>query len=402
MAGESEVKMSLEASEKAMRALYELMRLINQRNRNNHRSREENDKSSGASSKDAGNKSSLAPGEVSQEELKNEADRTKTEVKTRDNIAKSDVPDIVRLAKAYGISVAVVDPDKKNPDGNVTITYRASDSAVFEQVMKDVVKERLQKDPDAYASFKLNESEARILKDQFDKNGISADFVKDAQGSFHCIYKNSDFRTVDTIKNNFFEAHKNIAENFNFKKNEDGGYVFVYRKQEFTVDELTEAGLKEKFTGDIGMSDIQAQMAVDRFRDGLPPDELFVDKSAPKVEIAEEVKLRDENLLVAGIGYYHVKLEGEPDTFIIIDDKGQATFLEQGNDDKNLERLRDMGLDEKIAQAMLDKHNQIAGGTAEEIIREESLTEEAAEEVIREEDEIIDPDIPEPELGDDD
>jgi hypothetical protein len=402
MAGESEVKMSLEASEKAMRALYELMRLINQRNRNNHRSREENDKNTGAPSKDSDNKSSLAPGEVSQEEMMKEASRTNAEVKTRDNIAKSDVPDIVRLAKEYGISVAVVDPDKKNPDGNVTITYRKNDSAVFEQVMKDVVKERLQKDPDAYASFKLNESEARILKDQFDKNGISADFVKDAQGGFHCIYKNSDFRTVDTIKNNFFEAHKNIAENFNFKKNEDGGYVFVYRKQEFTVDELTEAGLKEKFTGDIGMSDIQAQMAVDRFRDGLPPDELFADKTAPKVEIAEEVKLRDENLLVAGIGYYHVKLEGEPDTFIIIDDKGQATFLEQGNDDKNIETLRDMGLDDKTAQAMLDKHNQIAGGTAEEIIREESLTEEVAEEVIGEEDEIIDPDIPEPELGDDD
>jgi hypothetical protein len=387
MAGESEVKMSLEASEKSMRALYELMKLINM-SRRNHRGTERTE-------------SDLKPGEVSQEALVKEAERTRTEVKTRDNIAKSDVPDIVRLAKEYGISVAVVDTDKKNPDGNVTVTYRASDSAVFEQVMKDVVKERLQKDPEAYASFKLNEAEARILKTQFDKNGIAADFVKDAQGGFHCIYKNSDFRTVDNIKNNFFEAHKNIADNFNFKQSDTGDYVFVYRKQEFTVDEPTEAGLKEKLTRDFGMNDIQAQMAVDKFKDGLPPDERFTDKSAPKVEIAEEVKLRDENLLIASIGYYHVKLEGEPDTYIIIDDKGQTTFLEQDNDKKNLEALRDMGLDDKTAQAMLDKHNKIAEGFEEEIIREEPIAEEVAEEFVREE-EIIKQDIPEPELGGDD
>jgi hypothetical protein len=245
--------------------------------------------------RDIANNKTMSGGEVKYSKLQKDARANREGLSAQDAVPRSDVAAIMRKCKDYGIPASIIDTDKQS--GNLTVAYRSTDSELIQRIMAEVAKEKIAKSPDGYSSFTINEWEVKPMQDEILKNDLSANIVKDTDGKFHCVYANSDERVFETI-------HRNL--NANSK---------TYQAKEPS-----------------------------------PVDD---------VKVAEEVKLPNESVLLADYAYYHMQMKTGDDVYIVLDNKGNAAFLDKDNPDKSRESLSNLGMDSKTIDAMMKKHDEV-------------------------------------------
>jgi hypothetical protein len=245
--------------------------------------------------KERANNKALSGGEVKYDKLQKDARANREGLSAQDAIPRSDVAAIMRKCKDYGIPASVIDTNKNS--GNVTVAYRSTDSELMQRIMAEVAKEKITKSPDGYSSFAINEWEVKPMQDEILKNDLSANIVKDKDGKFHCVYSNSDERVFETI-------HRNL----------------------------------------------NADSKTYQAKEPSPLDD---------VKVAEEVKLPNESVLLANYAYFHMQMKTGDDVYIVMDNKGNAAFLDKDNPEKSRESLLNLGMDSKTIDAMMKKHEEV-------------------------------------------
>jgi len=356
MAGEGEIRAMTETTNNALRLLLELMR---RRNRNApFLPRTEKPKE-------------LEPGEVKHSDLLAAA-RKRGEVPAMKEISRDDLPTLLEKAKSYGISISVVDESKPNVFGivenappNVKVFYRASDSNIFEGIVHDIVKEKIDKHPDELKAAELNEWEVKAMQTELAENSVAVDIFRDKDGKYYCVYEKSDEKLFETSKRNLQKAHGEVVRDLGIK--EDGNLIILQDKKlgrQISFDKnyaMGENELIDKLASSFDYDITKATMAAGKYADTLSPDKQarFFDP-LNEINTASQLHLEGESALFSDFGFYHINLKEDAiDRFVIMTPDGQAAAL--GVDGAiNKEILREIGVtDEKTVEAILDKHKEI-------------------------------------------
>jgi|GEM_PF-5275356 len=385
MAGEGEIRAMTETANNALRLLLELMR-----RRNNPPvwkrllERVETPKE-------------LKPGEVKHDDLLAAAHK-KGELPAMKEVSREDLPTLLEKAKAYGISVSVVDESKPNVFGiiensapNFKVFYRASDSNIFEGIVHDIVKAKIDKRPGELKAVELNEWEVKAMQTELAENNVAVDIFKDKDGKYYCVYEKAAEKLFDESKRSLQKAHGEVVREFGIK--EDGDLIILQDKKlgrQISFDKnyaMSENELIDKLSSAFGYDITKATMAAGKYADVLSPEKQarFFDP-LNEVNAASELHLEGESALLSDFGFYHINLKEDAiDRFVIMTPDGQAAALGADNA-QNKEILRELGVtDEKTVEAILEKHKDITAFYAgrEKDLREIEITSDSKLEINR-------------------
>lgn len=150
-----------------------------------------------------------AVGSVSRKDLLVAANNSKTAVVSSDNFLDEDAHKIAAKAKKYGIPVAVIGSGEKQ-----TISYLESDKAVVNQILSELVQERIKESPESVKSFSISEGGVSAMKAQLDANNIDCSFVQSADGKYHCIYPADKAAQVEVLKQDYKNLATEVGEKF--------------------------------------------------------------------------------------------------------------------------------------------------------------------------------------------
>ena len=353
MAGESEIGAMVNVSEKSAKIIADIIRtlyLFLQKKKNEIKNRP----------------TELKNGIISQNKLMDYAHKNHEKVITQDGISKKDIPDISKKAKEYGIAVAVTG---KNDSQNIKITILESDKAVFEQIMTDILKERLQQNPNELVSFKVKPWEVEPLNAMFDKNGLSAYCVKDGNGDIHFVYDKDNKRAFDIAKNEFRKVHKEVSEGLEIKAEDDFTIIKdVQSGREISFDEvLTKDEITQMLQENFGYDEIKASLAANKYASGLSPEEQSIFLNDNPIYAADSIehsiKIEDESILLNDLNFIHVKLKDDGvDCIVIMDNEGKALTITPDMDNTQINNLINTHLDitdNDTVEAIIDKVNTI-------------------------------------------
>lgn len=222
------------------------------------------------------------------------------------NISSRDMENIAAKAKDFDIPVSFI--GKGENAENVTLAFRTDDKAAVDQIMQEVLNEKLAVKPDDYLSFKLdNLGEAQTMSAMLKENNIPADIVKGADGEYRCLYEAKNAETVKIIKNDFKEMHKKIANNLSIEQKGDG-FVLTDKSSEKSLT-LTSTPTKEQLIRvlrspkQFGYSETEAMEAAHKLENTLSGDKLGyfrtnIRQAALLNNFDRNIRLKDESLLV--------------------------------------------------------------------------------------------------------
>ncbi len=136
------------------------------------------------------------------------------------NISARDMEVIAAKAKDYDIPVSFI--GKGENAENVTLAFRTNDKAAIDQILKEVMTEKLAVKPDDYLMFEMNNlGEAQTMEAMLKENDIPADITKGANGKYQCIYEAKHAEALKIIKADFQEVHNEISKNFTITFDEE-------------------------------------------------------------------------------------------------------------------------------------------------------------------------------------
>lgn len=171
---------SLSMAQKSAEIAVEIARLLKSIYDNHaERKREKSYSKSDEAEKEA----NIQSGEVKLSELKKVGG-----VSMQTNISAHDMGAITAKAKDYDIPVSFI--GKGENAENVTLAFRTDDRAVVDQILNEVMTEKLAAKPDDYLTFEIdNLGEVQTVAAMLKENDIPADIVKGANGKFQCLYE---------------------------------------------------------------------------------------------------------------------------------------------------------------------------------------------------------------------
>lgn len=137
------------------------------------------------------------------------------------NISAHDIETIAAKAKEYDIPVSFI--GKGENAENVTLAFRTDDKAAVDEILQEIMTEKLAVKPNDYLTFKMdNLGEAHTMAAMLKKSDIPADIVKGADGKYQCIYEAKHAEAVKIVKSDFKEIHSEIANNLSIERKDDG------------------------------------------------------------------------------------------------------------------------------------------------------------------------------------
>ena len=211
----------------------------------------------------------ICSGEVSLSKLKKSGEGYSMQT----NISSIDMKVIADKAKSYDIPIAFIG---KGESSNVTVAFRNEDKAVFQQILQDIMQDKLATKPDDYLAFTVKAGEAETLSEMLKSNGIPADFVKDAKGNIQCVYEAKNASAVKVIKEDFKELHNEVAQNLDITA-ADRKVTFSDKAldKSFTLSSLpTKEKLASVLQEQFGYDRSKALEAANKFESTLTGDRL--------------------------------------------------------------------------------------------------------------------------------
>lgn len=238
-------------------------------------------------------------GEVKLSELKKTGD-----ISMQTNISAHDMETINAKAKDYDIPVAFI--GKGENAENVTLAFRTDDKAAVDQILNEVMTEKLAVKPDDNLMFEMNNlGEAQTMAAMLKENDIPADITKGADGKYQCIYEAKNAEALKIIKADLKEAHESISKGFDIENN-GKKYTLSDKATDKTIT-LSSLPTKEKFMRicreQFGFSEHKAMEAANKFESTLSGERLRYYRTDTRQaallnNFERNIKLADDSLLV--------------------------------------------------------------------------------------------------------
>ena len=247
----------------------------------------------------------IKSGEVDLSKLK----KSGSSISMQTNISARDMEVIAAKAKDYDIPISFI--GKGENAENVTLAFRTDDKAAVDQILKEVMSEKLAVKPDDYLMFEMNNlGEAQTMEAMLKENDIPADIAIGANGKYMCIYEAKNAEALKIIKADMKEAHESISKDFEIGKYEIGNpkkkFTISDKSSEITIT-LSSLPTKENFMKicreQFGYSKHKAIMAANKFGGNLSE----IQKSYFRADTRQaallnnferNIHLKDDSLLV--------------------------------------------------------------------------------------------------------
>lgn len=227
------------------------------------------------------------------------------EVSMQSNISARDIETINAKAKEYDIPVSFIGKDSTE---GVKLAYNTSNKEAVDQILNEVMTEKLAVKPDDYMTFEMdNLGEAQTLSAMLKEHDVPADIVKGANGKFQCLYEVKNAEAVKIIKNDFKAAHTDISQNFDIAPKGEG-FVFTDKSLDKSFT-LTAMPTKEQFIKvlksqkQFGYDENRAMEAANKLESTLSGDKLKYFRTDTRQaallnNFERNIQLKDESLLV--------------------------------------------------------------------------------------------------------
>ncbi len=230
--------------------------------------------------------------------------KTGGNISMQTNISVRDMEAIAAKAKDYDIPVSFI--GKGENAENVTLAFRTDDKAAVDQILNEVMTEKLTVKPDDYLMFEMNNlGEAQTMEAMLKENDIPADIAIGANGKYMCIYEAKNAEVLKIIKEDLKETHENISKGFEIENN-GKKYTLTDKNAEKTIT-LSSLPTKEKLMRicreQFGFSEHKAAVAANKFESTLSGDRLKYFRTDTRQtallnNFERNIHLKDDSLLV--------------------------------------------------------------------------------------------------------
>ena len=233
---------------------------------------------------------------------------------SQQTISSQDVDAVIAEAKKLNIPINVRDLG----NGNSAVCFLKKDSELFEQGLKNIVAEKLRLKDGDYLAFEVKPNEIEPLKQELEKNGINADFVKTYDNKIKCVYDAQDKSVMEVIKSDFKEKHEEIANNLNIEYNsEKRSFRLTDGEKSIQLSKLpTEAKLNTILQNRFGYDEVSAALACKKFESALSDEQkkfFRIDtKQLEKISNFERnIKLDGESPLLKDFSFARLKTRAD-------------------------------------------------------------------------------------------
>ena len=261
MMSEDMAGQAMSMAQKSAEIVVELARLLKSMY-DSHRNKQINRTSTREKSYEPPN---IKSGEVKLSKLKQAG-----EVLMQPNISTRDMETINAKAKGYDIPVSFI--GKGENVGNVTLTFRREDKAVVNQILQEVMTEKLAAKPDDYLMFDLNIlGEAQAMSEILKSYDIPADITIDDKGRFKCLYEAKNEEALKVIKSEVKESVESVSKDVAISKQE-GKYTISDKAmgKSVTFSSLPTKDQMIKIMGEkFGYTDCKARIAANKLENEL-------------------------------------------------------------------------------------------------------------------------------------
>ena len=321
----------------------------------------------------------IGSGEVSLSKLKKSGEGYSMQT----NISSVDMKAITDKANSYDIPIAFIG---KGESSNVTVAFRNEDKAAFQQILQDIMQEKLATKPDDYLAFTVKAGEAETLSEMLEANGIPADFVKNAKGDIQCVYEAKNASAVKVIKEDFKELHNEVAQNLDITA-ADRKVTFSDKAldKSFTLSSLpTKEKLARVLQEQFGYDRSKALEAANKFESTLSGDRLRYFRTDTRQtsllsHFERNIRWDDDSILTKPYTYSRATFSSDNvNRYLITDGDKAAALIPSKMSRAEMEDIVKTKLgveDSEVIKAVVDKAEKIEAAN-----RVNDLKKEAAQE----------------------
>ena len=252
------------------------------------------------------------------------AAKANSAVISQDNILSSDVDSIVAKAKANRVPVSVMgDGEKKS------IAFLDRDKAEINQIIQEVMTERLREAPQNAKAFPISENNVKSLKAEFERNGVECQFVKGADGKVRCVYNAADTEKVDLIKADYKAMRHEIADKLRVTADKaKSGIEIADTKtgKSITIDrpigELRQYQIVNVCMKELGYTRAEAELAANKLCDDLKLDHgkylLNTQQRDLLNSLKTNIRFESDSILLRDTTFSAVNMQGADNTHVFI------------------------------------------------------------------------------------
>lgn len=271
-------------------------------------------------------------GNISHKNLLKEAIKAKSPTLSTDNFAAADMAEIEKRAKKIGIPLTAIGNGEKR-----SVEFLARDKAIINQIIQDLMQERLKEAPQNVKSFSVSPGNIATVKEQFEKNGIECQFAQGANGKVYCMYPAAEAEKASVIKRDVQALQNSVSEDFKAERKNGIAVMqdsklgksisFVNEKNE----PLTKSYVMETMQEQFGYSKAQADLAANKLCDDLKLDKkAFLEHNAQLEQInalKTNIKFESDSILLKDNTFSAVNFKGGTGTHVFITNENKGAAL---------------------------------------------------------------------------
>ncbi len=253
-------------------------------------------------------------GAISKNQLFVQASNANSSILSNSNFLASDRDVIAAKAAQYKIPVSFVGNGEK-----VTMSYLDRDKAEVNQILQEIMQERMKEAPQSVKAFPVSEPNVNALKSCFEENGLECNFVKGANGKIYCTYPADSAEKVAILKQEFIAMRDNVDHSV--KADLSGraasitdlqsGQSVTFDKNAMSKDRVV-AELKDK----MGYTSTQAELAANKICDDLQLDPQKYFRSASQLDNIDRLKVNikysSDSILLKDTTFSSLSFKGSP------------------------------------------------------------------------------------------
>lgn len=311
----------------------------------------------------------LRPGEVSVQELRNNAINNRENIVFSDNgFTAEDKRILLHKARDYGIPIAFQHEHGKD---NYYASVRSSDLPIFRRMCTELLQDKMAERPQELGNFKCKEWEIPYLTRELNQYDLPAQFGKTKNGEHFCLYDKSQEKTMLIARGLFINKCKDINNSILFDRDEEG-YLTIKdshsgKEVSFEFDKIPSREqlshmVNIKFGyNDINKADLVAAKFGEEMLEGANRQKFFSkDPMSEFSKVETNVELEGESVLVKPYACWRLtpKTDDVP-KIVYRDDNGRFAVIDPGTMTRAemTEVIKtDMNItDDQTVAAMVDK-----------------------------------------------
>lgn len=272
-------------------------------------------------------------GEVARSELITESAQNASPIKSSSNFLAADAKKLAEKAKSYGIPVTLTGSE----GGKQTVEFLGRDASVVNQIIQELMQERLQSAPQDIKCFAVSRSNVAAIKEQFEQNGVECQFAQSANGKIYCLYPTAAKEAVSRIKAEYKAMQSDISEKFRAERVNGVAVMtddklgksisFVNEKNE----PLTRESVMETIQAQLKYSRAEAEIAANKFCDDLALDKekyLVGNKQLEQISaLKTNIRFESDSALLKGTTFSAVSFKAGSGTHIFVEREGKGVVM---------------------------------------------------------------------------